>query len=547
MATVIDSLIVKLGLDPRDYKKGAAEFERVTKETETTVRKSTESMASGFRRVAAEVIGLFVAVRSVQDVVGFFERVNASTRQLGLDSNNFGIAANELRDWQNAAVLAGGSAEGVTQTIASLQKSLFNLQYTGAVSDQIIFLQRLGVQFRSATGQVAPFKSILMQTAAIMEKNGRSRAENFQYLQAAGFDAGSINLILNGTKALAAFYEQQKKLPQLTQADIAASTRLAQAWELLKEKFVVAAQKLITDAEPALTRLFALFQRGIDWINAHQEDITRFFEGFFKWFEDTKNIDSVKGFFSDLATIVGGLARGMGFLASAILSVTEAYGKLVAGTSVPLPPLLRAAVALWSGVIRGAGGNANRNPLTGELLNHNRGNIKAVGDQPRDARGFRVFANDQEGIAAINHQLDLYAARGINTISGIVNTYAPASDNNDVSAYISALMSATGRGANDVLGAADRAPLIRAIVLHETGAGPQITVPRSSMTPQAPATPGLYTRGPPTSARGGPQTSVDIGTMNIQTQATDANGIMADAWRSVQRKFQVAQAEPGLA
>ncbi len=60
---------------------------------------------------------------------------------------------------------------------------------------------------------------------------------------------------------------------------------------------------------------------------------------------------------------------------------------------------------------------------------------------------FAVFESMQHGIAALYKQLQLYFKRGINTLSSIVKTYAPASDNNNVDAFISALTKATGKGA----------------------------------------------------------------------------------------------------
>src|SRR5665213_3374577 len=170
MPTVVDSLIVKLGLDPKGFKQGSDEVKKQSKatkdavtadgkgvsdsvkKTELAVKSSSDGMVSSFRRVATEFIGLFIAVRSVSDVVGFFERVNASTRQLGLDSKNFGTAAAELRDWQNIAVLAGGTAEGVTKTIGGLEQALFQLKYNGQFSDQLLYLSRLGVQFQTTAG-----------------------------------------------------------------------------------------------------------------------------------------------------------------------------------------------------------------------------------------------------------------------------------------------------------------------------------------------------------------------------------------------------------
>jgi hypothetical protein len=558
MATVIDSLLVQLKLDPKGFKAGSDEVKKESKKTkdavaadgkgisdsvkktETAVKSSSDGMVSSFRRVATEFIGLFVAVRSVSDVVGFFERVNASTRQLGLDSKNFGIAADELRDWQNAAVLAGGTAEGVTKTVGGLEQALFQLKYNGQFSEQLLFLSRLGVQFQTTAGQMKPFKDILFATAKAIEDRHMARPEAVQYLTAAGFDTGSINLILNGTKALQAYYDQQKKLPQTTQAEIEASTRLAQSWELLKEKLVAGAQSLLVAAEPAINSLFAAFNRGVDWLNDHQDDIARWFKSAVDWATGPGGAE-IKTFFSDLTAVLSALTTALGALGSA----WEHTSGLIAS---PLGGPFKAAKWFWDTVLGNTRGVRNNNP----------GNLKAVGDQPRDSGGFRIFATQEEGIAAANAQLDRYAARGINTISGIASTYAPASDNNNVAAYISALTKATGKGPNEPLGPADRQALLQGIFAHESGSSAvSSSALQGALAPNAGAlaaaraaqpTPGVSPfSGPPTGATGGPSSSLYIDQMTVNTQATDAQGFARDAYGALKRKFTLAQLEPGLA
>jgi hypothetical protein len=600
VATVIDSLIVQLGLDPKGFKKGADEVEKQSKKTkdsvkkdageiadgtaktEFAVKKSSDSMVSSFRRVATEVIGLFVAVRSVQDVVGFFERVNASTRQLGLDSKNFGIAANELRDWQNAAVLAGGSAQGVTDTIANLNKSLFNLQYTGQVSDQLIYLQRLGVQFRTVTGQVAPFKNILMQTAQILERNGRSRAENFQYLQAAGFDVGSINLVLAGTKALAAYYEQQKKLPQLNDADAASALHLSQAWELLTQKVTVGAQKLLTrlDASGVFDEIFAGLDKLITLVDSHQDDIVDFFKGAVAWVQGPGG-PLIKAFFTDLATDISTLAAAVRDVAAAFQWL-EDKGDTLGG-------------AVFKAIHERADVDRYGNRLdTRGVRNNNPGNLKTTGDLGRDPEGFAVYSSLEKGRAALDAQLALDFGRGRNTIASLITKYEGADvpgNRNNVPAYIAAVAAQTGIAPNAPLSQSDLAAVANAIAAHENGVvaspaarrartasgsqffgpgmedywqkvsedrkgvfapnpGASIFSPNPSALSAAQGaqpSPIVQASQSPIASTAGPSNQVQIDSIQINTSASDADSIFAQTARAVQRKLNVAQFEPGLA
>lgn len=118
-----------------------------------------------------------------------------------------------------------------------------------------------------------------------------------------------------------------------------------------------------------------------------------------------------------------------------------------------------------SGAVGGSGGGL---PLG--LRNNNPGNIKSP------SGGFSVFSSPEAGIGAMARNLMAYQDRhGINSISGIVNRWAPGSDGNNVGSYIADMARQTGYGPNQALNLHDPqvlAPLISAITRHENGQNP---------------------------------------------------------------------------
>lgn len=105
---------------------------------------------------------------------------------------------------------------------------------------------------------------------------------------------------------------------------------------------------------------------------------------------------------------------------------------------------------------------------------NNPGNLRAWGDQPREA-GFAKFDTTQQGLSAMAGNLMAYAKKGIDTIRGIVNRWAPASDNNDVAAYEAALVKRTGHSATEHLDLNDPATLrslMAAMIQQEQGSNP---------------------------------------------------------------------------
>ncbi|MDO3558291.1 hypothetical protein [Ralstonia pseudosolanacearum] len=111
------------------------------------------------------------------------------------------------------------------------------------------------------------------------------------------------------------------------------------------------------------------------------------------------------------------------------------------------------------------------------LRNNNPGNIeygawaKAHGATGSDGR-FAVFPDAATGSAAVDALLQNYGNRGLNTVSGVIGRWAPASEN-DTSGYAATVAKRLGVGANDRLNMADpavRQALGREIARYEGSA-----------------------------------------------------------------------------
>jgi len=111
------------------------------------------------------------------------------------------------------------------------------------------------------------------------------------------------------------------------------------------------------------------------------------------------------------------------------------------------------------------------------LRSNNPGNIiysaanQWEGETGSDGR-YATFCSPVYGIRAMVKILDSYQRRGVDTVSAIITTWAPASDNNDTLAYISSVYQRTGFEPNFILTALDYPLLIAAIIYHENGQQP---------------------------------------------------------------------------
>lgn len=114
------------------------------------------------------------------------------------------------------------------------------------------------------------------------------------------------------------------------------------------------------------------------------------------------------------------------------------------------------------------------------VRNNNPGNLEAsssnpwVGQTGSDGR-FAKFETPEHGIRALGRNLISYQRQGIDTVSDIINRWAPPSDNNDTTAYIKAVCAQLGVTADQPLDASNPdtlQALCAAIIKHENGSQP---------------------------------------------------------------------------
>lgn len=125
------------------------------------------------------------------------------------------------------------------------------------------------------------------------------------------------------------------------------------------------------------------------------------------------------------------------------------------------------------------GGEASADGPRG-VRNNNPGNLEAsssnpwVGQTGSDGR-FAKFETPEHGIRALGRNLISYQRQGIDTVSDIINRWAPPSDNNNTDAYIKAVCAQLGVTPDQQLDASNPdtlKALCAAIIQHENGSQP---------------------------------------------------------------------------
>jgi hypothetical protein len=147
MATVIDSLTVELGLDPRKFEAGrrdATESFKKTKESAEAFGKDIEAQGMKLSEVfgvvkkgAMGIVGAFVggeAAAFIDHIIGMDAATGRMAKTIGTSVENLGI-------WKSMIRQVGGSAEEATSAAVGLQTALNNvMQNNGMFSNEFGFL-----------------------------------------------------------------------------------------------------------------------------------------------------------------------------------------------------------------------------------------------------------------------------------------------------------------------------------------------------------------------------------------------------------------------
>lgn len=590
MPTIIDSLVVTLGLDSSGFKKGQTEVKKGLDDTRKNADQTAKDMEAAGKRAASlfgsirtELLALVGVTLSAQGIKTFITNMTSDLMRLGIESRALDISAKSLDGWERAAAAAGSTAERMAGTLGNFQKTLTNIR-TGGGQDDPLFGAL--ASFAGATGANFDYQNdnaekIMRKIASNWGKLSKDAQRRFGGMF--GFDNATQQGLANGSLVQDAdrFAKISRATDEATRKALEFNRRLQE----MKQNFTAASQVLYEALIPYIEKLIPLIEKFGIWISTHGPEISKFFSDTAD--EINKVVDAVGGLENALKLLlvfVGGKwLLGMTSSIGGVRGALTALGRvsMIAGlvelqkyaeqlekkyswlTDNPVTNFLNGSAGtdtttewgkkLHDWIFDKTGielprGDGYKSAPRG-IRNNNPGNLNYAGQAGATLEGgeggrFAVFESMQHGVAALYKQLQLYFKRGINTLSSIVKTYAPASDNNNVDAYISALTKATGKGANEVLDSGDTATiarLMKGIVDHENGKG---YISSSDIMGGIQLGAGSSaSRNMPAAA--GSQTNINIGKIDMQTSAGNANALGADIQRNLQRNRLVNPAMSG--
>jgi len=570
-ATIIDSLLIELGLDPKGLSKGGKEAteqlrqlekssDKTGKAVEDAGKKMTQSIAK-FRNELITVLTVFTAGTGLKQ---FFQQLTNADAATGRLAKNIDLSVDKLTAWQGVAERSGGSAEGIAGSMQGLTQQFQQLALTGQ-SSVVPFFRAVGVAISDAQGHLRPLDEILLDVSDKFSKMDPAKAQALG--RGMGFDEGTVNVLMHGRAAIRDLLAEQERLGHANEADAKAAQQRQAAMRALAQASTDAGRKILTALTPALLDVFNLLVKIGEWFQVHPQAATAAVVTLTAAITALSAAMAIGMVASFARMAIAGVAA-FGAIAASALPVITAIAS-VAGVGVAGAAGYGLGSWFSSIIDKGLSNTTNQETSLGSFLydvthgetkdivaamkrprgirNNNPGNLNFAGQagatKETGPNGrFAVFGTMQEGLIALKNQLQLYAARGIDTIRTIISKFAPENENN-TKAYIQAISKQLGIGANTKLNLSDPTTL-KALMQGITN----IEVGRGQVNPDL-INAAVSSRGNAFGRSGNRvQSEVHIGQISVQTQANDANGIARDIAKPVTKYFDMAaMANYGLA
>ena len=369
----LDELVVKLILDAKDFAKGqkdATDALAKTKESAVVSSKAIEASAlsasQGVEKLGRQFLGLFALLTGAQGIKAFLSDLTTTDAALGRTAKNLDMSGRSLSTWQGVAEVAGGTAQGITGSMAGLSNAMQMAALTGDNKLAPVF-RALGINLATTGGKARDMTAIMFDLNKSAQ--GMDPARFAAMMHMAGVDDGTISLLEKATTEFGKLYAEQQKYAANSE-DIEAAQQRQTGWRELTLTTISLGRSIATALTPAMVGAMKAVQ---DWADKNQEWIrTGIVEKVGQFVEylrngvDWSSIGKQAGEFArdvrDIVVALGEAVRGVDGN-SPIFKAFEAFGALLIGSRVlgainqvagaitafgtlPIPPVLARLLGL---------------------------------------------------------------------------------------------------------------------------------------------------------------------------------------------------------
>ncbi|HBW2763129.1 TPA: lytic transglycosylase domain-containing protein [Klebsiella pneumoniae] len=335
-ATVIDALLVTLGLDTSQFRKGQQEVSDDLKKQREDAKNTAKEMAeqgkkaaSFFSSIKTELLALTGVTVTAGGLMSFVKSTTSGLMDLSIQSKALGMSAKELDGWAKSAEAAGSSAEKISAALQGFQdaKQLAKVGvYDTPVQEAAIRLNSLthdSFNIRDDSAQTT-FRKILDSARKVTDPDIRR-----QILQLVGID-DAINQ-RNQEGQFLPDVDRLTKSSGITDASTKGAKEFTAAWAELNQSLETTKNQFYTFLIPYVRDFNVVLRDLSNWMKSHPEEMKQKVDAFFGAIESgAKMADKA-------AQVVGGWENAIKLLialkvATWVMGITKVFTGLFALT-----------------------------------------------------------------------------------------------------------------------------------------------------------------------------------------------------------------------
>ncbi|HBQ5644044.1 MAG: lytic transglycosylase domain-containing protein [Klebsiella pneumoniae] len=335
-ATVIDALLVTLGLDTSQFRKGQQEVSDDLKKQREDAKNTAKEMAeqgkkaaSFFSSIKTELLALTGVTVTAGGLMSLVKNTTSSLMDLSIQSKALGMTARELDGFGKAAESAGSSFERITAALqgfqAAKQGSLF-----GDTSSPIFSGMRMLTALTGDTFDVYS-KDAKSLARSYLESLRKVKDPNIRRQIGAmgGFDDATIQRNQEGR--FLPDVDRLTKSSGITDASVKGAKEFTEAWVLLNQNLETTKNQFYTFLIPYVRGFNGVLRDLSDWMKSHPDEMKQKVDAFFGAIESgAKMADKA-------AKEVGGWENAIKLLiglkvATWVMGITKAFTGLFALT-----------------------------------------------------------------------------------------------------------------------------------------------------------------------------------------------------------------------
>ncbi|WP_211843707.1 lytic transglycosylase domain-containing protein [Raoultella ornithinolytica] len=304
-ATVIDALLVTLGLDTSDFRKGQKDVSDDLKKQREDAKKTAKEMAEQGKKAAAffgsiktELLALTGVTVTAGGLMSLVKNTTSSLMDLSIQSKALGMTARELDGFGKAAESAGSSFERITAALqgfqAAKQGSLF-----GDTSSPIFSGMRMLTALTGDTFDVYS-KDAKSLARSYLESLRKVKDPNIRRQIGAmgGFDDATI--LRNQEGRFLPDVDRLTKSSGITDASTKGAKEFTAAWAELNQSLETTKIQFYTFLIPYVREFNGVLRDLSDWMKSHPKEMKAGIDAFFGAIKD------VAAAANDAADAVGG-------------------------------------------------------------------------------------------------------------------------------------------------------------------------------------------------------------------------------------------------